>query len=242
MLNRVPPRLASCVAVVAVLIAFAGAPALACGQAKANLQSLAQTYEKDVSTLPPGDAEDTESLPQWFRVYLRKNLPGLPTSSRPQYPRQATDLLRWIEKTPSFSQQELAQKVRSLRSAVPATTLENEQRSKYPKEWEVSVPAATKLDLLRRKLDQQFSKLPPRDLEDRSPFPIWFRVHLRNAYPDLARVGPYQYPRVANRILQRFLDNPDSADVEALIKAPPQTQPQAKPAAAPRTPAAPSRR
>jgi hypothetical protein len=90
-----------------------------------------------------------------------------------------------------------------------------ERRAKYPKEWEREVPKGTKLDFLRRELDRQIAILPEQDLEDRSPLPVWFRVYLRKKYPDLPTSGPYQYPRTAQRILQRLLDNPDSADVDS---------------------------
>jgi len=100
----------------------------------------------------------------------------------------------------------------------PPTRAENQQRARYPKEWEVSVPEGTKLDTVRRMLDKQFNQLPPKDLEDQTPLPLWFRVYLRREFPDLPKSGPYQYPRTANRILQRLLDNPDSPELDRLLK------------------------
>jgi hypothetical protein len=100
----------------------------------------------------------------------------------------------------------------------PSTRAENQQRERYPKEWEVSVPEGTKLDKARQMLDKQSNLLPPKDLEDQTPLPIWFRVYLRKEFPELAKSGPYQYPRTANRILQRLLDNPDSQELDRLLK------------------------
>lgn len=88
------------------------------------------------------------------------------------------------------------------------------KRAAYPKDWEVPVPKNTKLDELRLKLDKQISTLPAGDLEDQTPLPIWFRVYLRKQYPDLPTSGPYQYPRTANRILRRMLDNPNDVSLD----------------------------
>jgi hypothetical protein len=83
-------------------------------------------------------------------------------------------------------------------------------RSAYPAEWELEIPTNTKLDELRKRLDERVDLLPRKDLEDRSPLPVWFRVYLRRRFPDLAKEGTYQYPRNAARILQRLIANPDS--------------------------------
>jgi hypothetical protein len=85
-------------------------------------------------------------------------------------------------------------------------------RARYPKAWEVNVPPGTPLDTLRREMDAQFAILPPADLEDRTPLPIWFRVYLRKKNPDLPTKGPYQYPRTARRVLQWMLAHPDSVE------------------------------
>jgi hypothetical protein len=83
-------------------------------------------------------------------------------------------------------------------------------RSGYPKSWEVSTPAGSVLDSLRRQLARQTALLPARDLEDRTPLPIWFRVYLRRKHPDLPTAGPYQYPRTATALLRWMLAHPDS--------------------------------
>jgi hypothetical protein len=85
-------------------------------------------------------------------------------------------------------------------------------RARYPKVWEVSIPEGTKLDSLRREMDAQFAILPAKDLEDRSPLPIWFRVYLRKKNPGLPTQGPYQYPRTARRLLQWMVAHPDSVE------------------------------
>src|SRR5712691_471530 len=100
-------------------------------------------------------------------------------------------------------------------TAVPQASSDSNaqaKRAKYPNEWERPIPKGTKLDALRQQLDREFAILPERDLDDRTPIPIWFRVYLRKKYPDLPTSGPYQYPRTAQRILQRLLDNPNSVD------------------------------
>lgn len=94
------------------------------------------------------------------------------------------------------------------------------KRMKYPKEWELEVPKGTKLDALRKQLDQEICILPEQDLEDRTPIPVWFRVYLRKQFPDLRTSGPYQYPRTARRILQRLLDHPDSVEPPKAGKSP----------------------
>jgi hypothetical protein len=85
-------------------------------------------------------------------------------------------------------------------------------RARYPRAWRVEVPAGTRLDTLRREMDAEFSVLPPKDLEDRTPLPIWFRVYLRKKNPDLPTHGPYQYPRTARRLLQWMVAHPDSVE------------------------------
>jgi hypothetical protein len=80
----------------------------------------------------------------------------------------------------------------------------------YPKEWEVVVPNGTKLDALRKSLEKERDLLPEKDLDDKSPLPIWFRVYLRKHNPDLRKSGPYQYPRTAGRLLQWMIQHPNS--------------------------------
>jgi len=80
------------------------------------------------------------------------------------------------------------------------------------------VPKDTKLYRLKKTLEAEApSVLPPGDREDRSNLPLWFRVYFRklqkHANPPLPTSGPYQYPRTANRLLQRLIDNPDADDL-----------------------------
>jgi hypothetical protein len=84
----------------------------------------------------------------------------------------------------------------------------------YPSEWEVEIPAGTKLDKLRKRLDAEFSLLPEKDHEDTTAIPIWFRIYMRKKFPELPKSGPYQYPRTARRILYRMLRNPDSDKID----------------------------
>lgn len=179
---------------------------------ESSLERLIRAQSNGLGELPPGDEEDGQELPAWYRVLLRKNLPGLPKSGQPQYPREALEVLRWLEANPDAPETEQAQKVKGLERYVPRVVAENERRSRYPKEWDRPVPPGTPLDALRRQLEGRVDLLPERDLEDQSPLPVWFRVYLRQQFPDLARSGPYQYPRTANRMLQRLLDNPGSVE------------------------------
>jgi len=83
-------------------------------------------------------------------------------------------------------------------------------RARYPKTWEVPVPAGSRLDSVRRALNREIAVLPARDLEDQSALPIWFRVYLRKKNPALPTSGPYQYPRTAGALLRWMLSHPDS--------------------------------
>jgi hypothetical protein len=186
------------------------APALA---NESSLTRLIRAQANGQAELPPGDKEDPLELPTWFRVLLRRSLPGLPKSGQSQYPREALGVLHWLEANPDAAEAEQVRKVKELERYVPGIVAENERRSRYPKEWDRPVPPGSRLDALRRQLEARVDLLPERDLEDQSPLPVWFRVYLRQQFPDLARSGPYQYPRTANRILQRLLDNPDSVEL-----------------------------
>ena len=187
---------------------------IACaGQAsESSLERLIQAQADGQALLPPGDAEDSPGLPAWFRVLLRKNLPGLPKSGQPRYPREAVEVLRWLQANPTVAEAELLHKVKELERHVPKVVADNERRSRYPRDWEVPVPPDTALAALRRQLEDRLDLLPAADLEDQTPLPVWFRVYLRQQLPDLARSGPYQYPRTANRMLQRLLDHPSSVE------------------------------
>jgi hypothetical protein len=191
---------------------MAPGPAASAPANESSLERLIRAQANGQGELPPGDKEDSLELPPWFRVLLRRSLPGLPKSGQPQYPREAVGVLHWLEANPDAAEAEQVQKVKELERYVPSVLAENERRSRYPKEWDRPVPPGTRLDALRRQLEGRVDLLPERDLEDQSPLPVWFRVYLRLQFPDLARSGPYQYPRTANRILQRLLDNPDSVE------------------------------
>lgn len=179
-----------------------------------KLAALIKVYDKKINLLPPADLDDRAPLPAWFRGYLREKLTGLPTTGRPQYPKEAAKLLLWFEKNQDFSQGELNSRLAKLGQEVPAVKDENKKRARYPAKWEVKVPAGTKLDKLRKRLDAEFSLLPEKDIEDTTPIPIWFRVYMRKQFPDLPKSGPYQYPRTANRILHRMLSNPDADEYD----------------------------
>jgi len=60
------------------------------------LDSLRRELDRQMSLLPALDTEDQTPLPIWFRVYLRKQNPDLPTSGPYQYPRTAPRLLQWM--------------------------------------------------------------------------------------------------------------------------------------------------
>lgn len=179
-----------------------------------KLDSLKQANHENIELLPKKDLDDCQPLPFWFRVFLRKTFTSLPQSGKPQYPREAAQLLQWLENNQNFSLEQLKAKQESIKTSLRALIQENEKRSKYPKEWEVDVPKGTALDSLRQTLDEEFNTLPEKDLEDTAPLPIWFRVYLRKNFPDLATSGPYQYPRTAGRIFQWMLDHPDSLKLE----------------------------
>jgi hypothetical protein len=187
-------------------------------QPKQSLNSLIESNRQDTHLLPPRDGDDPQPLPAWLRVYLRKNLSGLPTSGQPQYPRRAVAFLKWLEDKQTFTSAELAKQLGVVKNSIPETVRENQQRAKYPAEWEVAVPAGTALDAVRRYCDTRFDLLPARDLEDQSPLPVWFRVYLRRQNPGLAKSGPYQYPRPSNRILQQLLDNPDTSELKQFLE------------------------
>lgn len=187
-------------------------------QPKLSLNSLIESNNKGTHLLPSRDGDDSQPLPAWFRVYLRKNLPGLPTSGQPQYPRQAIAFLKWLEDKQTFTSVELAKQLEAVKNSIPETGRENRQRAKYPTEWEVAVPEGTTLDAVRRYCDTRFDLLPARDLEDQSPLPVWFRVYLRQQFPGLSKSGTYQYPRTSNRILQQLLYNPDASELKQFLK------------------------
>ena len=88
-------------------------------------------------------------------------------------------------------------------------TLSGEQvravRARYPQadRWEIQVRSGTRLDSLRLRYSNRLQRLAAgADIEDRSPYPLWYRAYLRERFPALPTSGPYQYPRVAAQILE----------------------------------------
>lgn len=65
-----------------------------------KLDSLRKEMEREVHILPARDLEDRTPVPAWFRVYLRKTNPSLPTSGPYQYPRTSVTLLEYLAKHP----------------------------------------------------------------------------------------------------------------------------------------------
>jgi hypothetical protein len=77
-------------------------------------------------------------------------------------------------------------------------------RARYPNaaRWEIGIRSGTRLDSLRRRFSNRLRRVAAaRDVEDRSPYPLWYRGWLRERFPGLPTAGPYQYPRVAQQIL-----------------------------------------
>ncbi len=63
----------------------------------------------------------------------------------------------------------------------------------------------TRLDSLRTVFRDSLGLLPPRDWEDRSPLPSWFRAYLRHSLPFLPQRGPLQYPLVSAELFEWML-------------------------------------
>jgi hypothetical protein len=85
-------------------------------------------------------------------------------------------------------------------------------RARYPQqqEWEVSIRSGTRLDSLRQLYDRRLQVIAvATDTLDQSPYPLWYRAYLRDAYPDLPTTGAYQYPRVAAQLLEWMVRNQD---------------------------------
>src|ERR1700730_10828368 len=82
-------------------------------------------------------------------------------------------------------------------------TADQEQavRVRYPQVWERKIAEGTKVAAMKAEYDHRLELIPASDLEDKQPLPLWFRAYLRDKHPDLPTSGPYQYPRVAERIL-----------------------------------------
>jgi hypothetical protein len=85
-------------------------------------------------------------------------------------------------------------------------------RARYPNaaRWEIGIRSGTRLDSLRRRFSNRLRGVAAaRDVEDRSPYPLWYRGWLRERFPDLPTAGPYQYPRVAQQILDWMASHQD---------------------------------
>lgn len=65
-----------------------------------KLDTVRKAMEKEVSILPAKDLEDRTPIPAWFRVYLRKANPNLPTSGAYQYPRTSSQSLEYLVNNP----------------------------------------------------------------------------------------------------------------------------------------------
>jgi hypothetical protein len=93
----------------------------------------------------------------------------------------------------------------------PATLgSESVSKSSYPAKWDVRVPAGTALAQIRDSYEKTRTlRLATADLQDRSPLPFWFRLYLRDQLQELPAEGKYQYPRVADQILEWMLAHPD---------------------------------
>ena len=59
-----------------------------------KLDEVATQLQQEYEILPADDLQDRSPLPIWFRVYLRKVYPDLPTSGPYQYPRTANRILQ----------------------------------------------------------------------------------------------------------------------------------------------------
>lgn len=83
-------------------------------------------------------------------------------------------------------------------------------RESYPERWQVKVPEGTALAQIRDTYEKRRTiRMAVTDLQDQSPHPFWFRAYLRDHFPQLPTSGPYQYPRVAQQILEWMLAHPD---------------------------------
>jgi hypothetical protein len=84
-------------------------------------------------------------------------------------------------------------------------------RARYPRagQWEIKMRSGTRLDSLRRRWANRLRRLAAGDVEDRSPYPLWYRGWLRERFPGLPTSGPYQYPRVAAQILEWMASHQD---------------------------------
>jgi hypothetical protein len=199
------------------LIAFETSPYLfagkgQCGHPNISVSKLQAEWQKKVKQLPERDRDDTSSLPLWFRIYIRTQLSGLSVAGERQYPSGSVALFDWLGKSKCVSKGDLDARLAQLQDEIAASK-KGPNLSEYPPNWNVPIKPGSRLETIARQLQEHAELLPPDDLQDRSPLPIWFRVYLREVFPDLPKNGAYQYPRTANRILQELLDHPDDVQL-----------------------------
>lgn len=101
-----------------------------------------------------------------------------------------------------------------LKNSVPVQQPENEgrvlQKEEVPQKFERKITPGTELARLKQRYETRVaSRLVERDLEDPAELPFWFRSYLRAQHPGLPKRGKYQYPLVAEQILDWMVDHPD---------------------------------
>jgi hypothetical protein len=100
--------------------------------------------------------------------------------------------------------------VESASAQLPTVNSDSVSQTSYPAKWDVRVPEGTALAQIRDSYEQRRSiRLMASDLEDQSPLPFWFRAYLRDQLQNLPTTGKYQYPRVADQILEWMLAHPN---------------------------------
>jgi hypothetical protein len=103
-------------------------------------------------------------------------------------------------------------------AASTKTTDLSDVQARY-RQWERPIQPESKLARLKPLLERKYGLLPPHDLDDRSPLPLWFRVYWRLEHTDLRTSGPDQYGReAARRTFQALLDDPNSPDLDDAIE------------------------
>lgn len=82
-------------------------------------------------------------------------------------------------------------------------------RARYPRAWDVPIAEGSALARLKSRYERRLQKIAETDVEDQSPYPVWFRAYLRDQLEGLPRRGAYQYPRVGAQILEWMLSHPN---------------------------------
>lgn len=82
-------------------------------------------------------------------------------------------------------------------------------RARYTAVREIKIPEGTKLAELAMRYKRRLARVPVRDVEDKGPYPLWYRAYLRDTFPGLPTRGHYQYPRVAAQILEWMIAHPN---------------------------------